>query len=47
MAAIAAHLRLADTYCTTPIVINEIRAALYIALDVGEKCGKTLTEENV
>jgi hypothetical protein len=45
MAAIAVHLRMADTYCTTPRVIDEIRAALFIALDVGEKCGKTLTKE--
>ena len=47
MAAIAVHLRMADTYCTTPIVIDEIRAALFIALDVGEACGKTLTNQEI
>ncbi len=47
MAAIAVHLRMADTLCTTVGVINEIRRALDIVLDVGEACGKTLTEENV
>lgn len=45
MAAVAVHLRMADTYCTTPRVIDEIRAALAIVLDVGEECGKTLKEK--
>jgi hypothetical protein len=45
MAAIVAHLRMADTYSTTPRVIDEVRAALYIALDVGEMVGKKLTKE--
>jgi len=45
MAAVAAHLRMADTYCTSPRVIDEIRAALSIILDVGEACGKTLTKK--
>ena len=45
MAAIAVHLRRADTYCTTPLVIDEIRAALFIALDVGESCGNELAKE--
>ena len=43
MAAVAVHLRIADTYCTTPRVIDEIRAALAIVLAVGESTGKTLT----
>lgn len=42
MAAIATRLRMADTLCTNARVIDEIRAALDIALDVGEECGKTL-----
>ena len=45
MAAVAVHLRMADTYCTSPRVIDEIRAALSIVLDVGESCGKTLTKK--
>ena len=43
MSSVAVHLRQADTYCTSPHVIDEIRKALAIVLDVGEKCGKTLT----
>ena len=43
MAAAAVHLRQADTYCTSPHVIDEIRKALSIILDVGEQAGKTLT----
>jgi hypothetical protein len=45
MAAIATHLRMADTLCASPKVIDEIRKALSIVLDVGEACGKTLTKE--
>jgi len=45
MAAVATHLRRADTLCANPGVIDEVRAALYIVLDVGEACGKTLTKK--
>ena len=45
MAAIAVHLRRADTLCTNAAVIDEIRAGLHIVLDVGEACGKTLTKK--
>ena len=45
MAAAATHLRMADTYCASSRVIDEIRAALSIILDVGEACGKTLTKK--
>jgi hypothetical protein len=45
MAAAAAHLRMADTYCASSRVIDEIRAALSIVLDVGESCGKELAKE--
>ena len=47
MAAVATHLRRADTLCANPGVIDEVRAALYIVLDVGEACGKTLTKERI
>ncbi len=43
MAAVAVHLRMADTLCTCPGVIDELRKAMAIVLDVGEKTGKTLT----
>lgn len=43
MAAAAVHLRMADTLCSSPGVIDEIRKALAIVLDVGEKTGETLT----
>lgn len=46
MSAIAVHLRRADTLCASPRVIDEIREALNIVLDVGEECGKTLTRGN-
>ena len=45
MAAIAVHLRMADTLCKNVGVIDEIRKALAIVLDVGEECGKTLTKK--
>jgi hypothetical protein len=45
MAAIAVHLRMADTLCKNVGVIDEIRKALAIVLDVGESCGKELTKE--
>jgi hypothetical protein len=45
MSAVAARLRRADTLCANAGVIDEIRAALYIVLDVGEACGKTLTKK--
>lgn len=43
LAAAAVHLRMADTLCTCPAVIDEVRKALKIILDVGETTGKTLT----
>ena len=45
MQAIVLRLRMAETLCASPRVIDEIRAALAIALDVGEECGKQLTKE--
>jgi hypothetical protein len=45
MAAIAVHLRMADTLCKNVGVIDEIRAALSIVLDVGEECGKSLQKK--
>lgn len=44
MSAIVAHLRKADTFCSNATSIDEIRSALFIALEVGETLGKTLTE---
>lgn len=45
MAAAAWHLRKADTLCANAGVIDEIRTALNIVLDVGEATGKTLTDK--
>ena len=44
MSAIVVHLRRADTLITQPTAIEDIRKAMFIALDVGEECGKTLTK---
>jgi hypothetical protein len=46
MAAAGAHLRMADTYATNPRVIDEIRAALAIILDVGERSGRKLVKDS-
>jgi len=45
MAAVAAHLRMAETYSICPRVIDEVRAALCLVLDVGESCGNELAKE--
>jgi hypothetical protein len=42
MAAAAVHLRMADTLCNSSRVIDEIWAAFFLILDVGEACGKEL-----
>jgi hypothetical protein len=47
MAVIIAHLRKADTYCSNATSIDEIRAALSIAINVGDEIGKTLTKDSV
>jgi hypothetical protein len=46
MAAAIAHLRMADTLCASPRVIDELREATRICLEVGEACGKTLTRRS-
>lgn len=45
MAAIVAHLRMADTYSSSATAIDSIRQAQNIAYDIGEELGKTLTKE--
>jgi len=45
MSALVVHLRRADTLITQPTAIDSIRKAMFIALDVGEECGKTLTRK--
>ena len=45
MAVAAIHLRMAETLCANAGVIDEIRRALSIVLDVGEQCGETLTKK--
>jgi hypothetical protein len=34
---------MADTLCTQPAVIDEIRKAMFLVLDAGEGLGRTLT----
>jgi hypothetical protein len=38
-------MRLADSISQQTVVIDEVRKAISIALDVGEACGKTLTKK--
>ena len=45
LSAAAIHLRMADTLCNKAGVIDEIRKALNLILDVGEACGKELAKE--
>lgn len=44
MARVAVHLRMADTLSNSPRVIDEVRQALNIVLDVGEACGKNIEQ---
>lgn len=39
------RLRRADTLCANAGVIDEIRAAINILIDIGEATGKTLTNK--
>ncbi len=47
MAAVAALLRRADTYCSNATSIDAIRGALAIVLEIGEKAGNKLNKEAV
>ena len=45
MAAIVAHLRMADTLSASAGSIDHIRKAMEIALSVGEESGKSINKE--
>lgn len=45
LTAVRIHLRQADTLCTSPGVIDEIRKADAIILALGDKLGVSLTDD--